>query len=168
MLCDQLTVNGEPCKKHAMDGSTRCAAHLGLVGAKSTLTADIADRIVALLSAGNYIGVAIRACGVPGSTYKDWISKGREGDPGYAEFAERVDRARAEGEARNVAQIARAAAENWQAAAWLLERQWPERWGRVSVRMRDPVPDDETAVVAPDADPFSEVDELAERRRHRA
>jgi hypothetical protein len=43
---------------------------------------------------------------------------------------------------------------NWQAAALLLERRWPERWAK-----REPGP-------APDpADAFAEVDELAARRR---
>ncbi len=31
---------------------------------------------------------------------------------------------------RDVAVIATAAKENWQAAAWRLERKFPERWGR--------------------------------------
>jgi hypothetical protein len=33
------------------------------------------------------------------------------------------------GEAALVLGVARAAATNWGAAAWLLERRWPERWG---------------------------------------
>jgi hypothetical protein len=33
------------------------------------------------------------------------------------------------GEAALVAGITRAASEHWAAAAWLLERRWPERWG---------------------------------------
>jgi hypothetical protein len=168
MLCDQLTVDGAPCKKHAMNGATSCAAHLGLVGPKSTLTPEVADRIVALLSAGNYVQVAIRACGVARRTYTDWLAKGREGDPEFEAFAERVDRARAEGEARNVAQIARAAGDSWQAAAWLLERMAPERWGRVSVRLRDVAPpESEVPIVTDEDDPFREVDELAERRHQR-
>jgi hypothetical protein len=36
----------------------------------------------------------------------------------------------AEAEMRDVALIAQAAKENWQAAAWRLERKYPARWGR--------------------------------------
>jgi hypothetical protein len=47
-----------------------------------------------------------------------------------------------------------------------LERQHPERWGRVSVRARDEAPPPAPAPASP-ADPFDEVDQLAERRRQR-
>lgn len=80
---------------------------------------------------------------------------------------ERVERARAEGEAHNVAIIAREArGGNWQAAAWMLERQWPERWARPSQREAyiDRLAD---VPVRPDDDPFSELDELAAARRRR-
>jgi len=60
-----------------------------------------------------------------------------------------------------VAQVASAAKTNWRAAAWLLERRFPERWGRA----RRPADDDEPTPPATEPDPFAEVDELAERRR---
>jgi hypothetical protein len=58
-------------------------------------------------------------------------------------------------EPRLVVYIAKAAQTNWRAAAWLLERRYPQRWAYGS-----------QPEVAPDpADPFVEVDELAARRR---
>jgi hypothetical protein len=59
--------------------------------------------------------------------------------------------------------VAKAASTNWRAAAWLLSRRWPERWGSV----RRPVEDDEPTPPASEPDPFREVDELAARRRRR-
>ena len=57
---------------------------------------------------------------------------------------------------RLVAHVARAARTNWRAAAWMLERRYPERW----LHGAEPEP------VLPDgSDPFAEVDELARRRR---
>ncbi|MGZ4254810.1 MAG: hypothetical protein ACXVS6_22675 [Solirubrobacteraceae bacterium] len=56
-----------------------------------------------------------------------------------------------------VARVAQAAQHNWRAAAWLLERRHPERWGRGA----------EPAPAFPGGDPFAEVDELAQRRRGR-
>jgi hypothetical protein len=171
VICDATRVDGERCQKHALTGATKCAFHnAGHVGAKSTLTPELADRLVALIKAGNYITVAVRACGISRALLYQWLARGEslaESDAAYAELRERVENAKAEGEARNVASIANAARDNWLAAAWLLERQYPDRWGRASVRMRDePVEQPIAAPIDPD-DPFREVDELADRRRAR-
>ena len=133
-LCSATTAKGEPCRKHAMQGAELCAFHLGRAGRKTALEPDVIDRLEQMLKAGNYIEIACRAVGVPTRTFADWMSRGRSAAPGdepYRELAERVEQALAEGEVRNVAQIAAAARDNWQAAAWLLERGNPERWGRV-------------------------------------
>src|SRR5262245_16412631 len=43
-------------------------------------------------------------------------------------------------EAALVSAIAAAGRRDWRAAAWVLERRWPERWGRVEVRSLDEAP----------------------------
>jgi hypothetical protein len=62
-------------------------------------------------------------------------------------------------EVRLVALVAQQARTTWRAAAWLLERQFPERWGPQRFDR------DEPPLVSGPGDPFAEVDELAERRR---
>jgi transposase-like protein len=161
-LCSQTTAKGKPCRNRAMDGSDRCSSHLGRSHRPQTLTPEMADQIAAMLRAGNYVEVAARAVGVHRNTLHEWLRRGREGDPAYAGLYERCEQARAEGEAAHVAQIARAGRESWQAVAWLLERQYPERWARPSQRAGD-----EPATADPADDPFAEVDELAEARRRR-
>ena len=68
--------------------------------------------------------------------------------------------AAATSEPRLLALVAREAPTNWRAAAWMLERRYPERWGLRPRRLEDaePAPRDPS-------DPFAEVDKLAERRR---
>ncbi len=43
-----------------------------------------------------------------------------------------IERSLAQAEVHAVLEIRKAGAKNWQAAAWYLERRWPERWGRTS------------------------------------
>ncbi len=58
-----------------------------------------------------------------------------------------------------IASIGRAAEGDRRAAAWLLERRWPQRWDR-SFRPSIPVP--------PPSAAFAGVDELCRRRRERS
>lgn len=123
------------------------------------------DRLATMLRAGNYVTVAARAVGVSPDRLAEWLERGASShadDRGFVELRERLDRARADAEVRHVALVAAAAAENWQAAAWLLERGFPERWARVSQREKA------TGEAPVETDPFAEVDELAEQRRRRA
>jgi transposase len=59
----------------------------------------------------------------------------------YLELYDAVSLAEATAEADCVMQIKKAALTSWFAAAWLLERKWPERWGR-----REVPPGDETGM----------------------
>lgn len=47
----------------------------------------------------------------------------------YREFRAAVQKAEAEAEERLLGIIEDAAPNTWQAAAWMLERKYPERWG---------------------------------------
>jgi hypothetical protein len=155
-----------------MRGSDRCSSHLGLGGRPTALTDEVADQLVTMLRAGNYLHVAVRAAGVPKRTFADWMQRGLSPlakHKQFRELRERIESARAAGQARHVALISKAATDDWRASAWLLEREYPHLWGAVSVRLRQPEEEPEVAeVVVPDEDdPFREVDELAEARRRR-
>jgi hypothetical protein len=171
-VCGQPTANGTPCKRRAMLGADRCSSHLGLAGRPTLLTPELGDRLVLMLSAGNYLHVALAAVSVGAQTFRDWMARGLSGklaDEPFRELRERVEQARAEGEVRLVTSIARAAQDDWRAALALLEREYPDRWGPVSVRTRDVEPPEQPVLTVPDADdPFAEVDELAARRRRSA
>jgi hypothetical protein len=98
----------------------------------SNLTPEVRETIIQAISAGNYLETAAAYAGVGTSTLHQWLKKGQDPNshPIYREFAEDVARARAAAEARMVAIVQRAALEEWQAAAWYLERSHHQRWGR--------------------------------------
>jgi hypothetical protein len=166
--CAADTANGEPCQAWAVHGESRCVAHLRRTGPKSRLEAEpeLAERLATVIRAGVHVGTAAEAVGISPRTFRLWMSKAHTGqarDRPYRELRERVQRAQAESELRLVAHVGRAASRSWQAAAWLLERQHPERWGKPSRRQDEP----RDEALAALSDPFAEVDELAEARRRR-
>lgn len=119
--------------------------------------------MLTMLRAGNYLSVAARAVGISVAVLSEWMERGVSSDPAdapFVELRERFDRARADGEMRAVALVSAAAADNWQAAAWLLERQYPDRWSRPALAAFRI--DEEPPTYSADA-----LDELAERRAER-
>lgn len=115
------------------------------MGRPSSLTPERTKRITELISGGNSLEVAAQASGITATTFFNWCARGRrererlEQNPRlkpkkseeiYVEFLEDVERARAEGEARLVLVVTKKAMNDWRAAAWMLERKAPERWGK--------------------------------------
>ena len=140
-------------------------------GRPTKLSPEAIAQLEALVRAGTTIDVAAAAVGVSRGTLYRWLKQGEKARAGSAarELRDRVERARAESESVLVARIGAAAAKgSWQAAAWLLERRWPERWMKPTER---PLGPDAPAAPAPDErdldqDPFADVVDLAKRRRH--
>jgi hypothetical protein len=136
-------------------------------GAAPLISEVIIAKLEASLREGNYVQTAVKASGISHGSFYNWMKRGLSSAPEdklYRELRERVERARAEGEQMLVGSIATRALTDWRAAAWLLERGYPEHWVRASVNARPNEDDDEPPT---QADPFAEVDELAERRTSR-
>ena len=98
---------------------------------------DLVETVVNFIKAGNYLNTACEAAGISHQTYYNWKARAEEGlasgrTDKYVEFFERIKKAEKEAEAFLVANIKNAAVKKnvWQAAAFLLERKYPERWGR--------------------------------------
>lgn len=69
--------------------------------------------------------------GISKDTFFRWLRKGARAKSGiYKDFHDAVEKALADAEVRDVMLIANAAATDWKAAAWRLERKFPDRWGR--------------------------------------
>jgi hypothetical protein len=101
------------------------------VPTQAKLTPEVQDQICAAIRAGNYMETAAVYAGIGNSTFKDWMRKGRAAPRGgYHDFVLAVEKALADSEVRDMALIGRAGETQWQAAAWRLERRYPDRFGR--------------------------------------
>jgi transposase len=89
---------------------------------------------------------ACAAAGISYSTYRDWIRRGeaemqrvdenpkasiRKDEAKYVDFVQSIREAEAVGMKQNLDRIADASKNGaWQASAWLLERRYPDEFGR--------------------------------------
>jgi predicted site-specific integrase-resolvase len=99
----------------------------------------ITQRLVDLVRAGNTLDTAATACGIHRTTLHRWLRHGKGQQRGrYHKLFEGVEKAQAEAEARDVAIIAKAATEDWRAAAWRLERRLPRKYApRVQLAVQE-------------------------------
>lgn len=126
------------------------------IGRPTVLTKDIVDRVSGLIMAGAYIETACAACGLAKKLYYEWLKLGEQRrqlaeqleteknskvindikekyrmiDPIYEQFSDAIQKAVVQAELRDLIRIDEAAVSNWHAAAWKLERKYPDRWGR--------------------------------------
>lgn len=96
------------------------------------LTNEIVEQLETRLRSGAPLDVACRAVGVDQKQLDDALRR----DTIRARVVrDRLEQARASAEVGNIALISRSARDgNWFAAAWLLERLYPERYARPSQR----------------------------------
>lgn len=113
-------------------------------GRPTSLTPEVADRIIQAVRAGSYISHAAEYAGIPRETIYRWLDRGRrelerltedpkaKPDPDeaiFVEFRHRVTRAEAEAVVEAVAAWKTASRSDWRAAKeWLARRHNPE-WG---------------------------------------
>jgi hypothetical protein len=104
---------------------------------RTSLDSATSERICGLLRLGNTIEVAARASGVCRDTIYEWLNRAKKGEEPFAGFADDFDQAIAEAQQRTLRLILDAAEHGnekvgpqWQAAAWIMERRWPNEWGR--------------------------------------
>jgi hypothetical protein len=97
--------------------------------------------------------VAAHRAGISESIYYVWVRTGErtriavengeevdDYDRACLSFLERVENAKAEGEAALVASIHAAVPQTWQAAAWLLERRRPDQYSRKMLKPDEGAP----------------------------
>jgi hypothetical protein len=83
------------------------------------------------IRAGTPIRQACASVGLHQATFYDWMKKGELAVSGqHKEFYEAVEKAKADAVIESVLVIRKAAKDNWQAAAWFLERCHPDEFAR--------------------------------------
>ena len=110
---------------------------------KTKLTPEIQEKIIGYIKAGNYIATACKAVGIYKSTYYRWVQRGTkalwleekgekvlESEEIYYNFCNSIKKAKAKAEMQSVSLIRIAGIDNWQAAAWWLERTNWKKWGK--------------------------------------
>lgn len=105
-------------------------------GRRPKLTDEIQRIIVETIQVGATFEAAAGRAGVGVQTIHEWRRRGKGEDkdrpstPRLAAFAAAVEKAMADAETGCVSTIRKASRTQWQAAAWLLERRHPDRYGR--------------------------------------
>ena len=104
-----------------------------MAGRPTKLTPEVQDLIVDGINAGLTFGLTCARAGVNPATFYRWLEKGETAKSGvYSEFCDTVSRAKADSAMRLVSQITLQAPTDWRAAAFLLERRFPDDYGKRS------------------------------------
>jgi len=95
------------------------------MGRPTKLDKDLIRDALAASQMGMSIDLLSAYIGVARSTVFEWIRRGSE-EPGsiYREFSDAVSRGRSQCAALNLHRIQQASAEDWRAAAWIMERRF--------------------------------------------
>jgi hypothetical protein len=97
-------------------------------GRPTKLTPERRAGFLAALEKGHPLKIAARSVGVPYDTVKDWLRRD-------ADLAAAVRTIEIKSVEANLEFIKDARPDEWQAAAWILERQWPELYARPEVQL---------------------------------
>ena len=95
------------------------------------LTPESQETIVDGINAGLTFRLTCARAGVNPATFYRWLEKGETAKSGrYREFCDTVSRAKADSALRLVSQITLQAPTDWRAAAFMLERRFPDDYGK--------------------------------------
>jgi transposase-like protein len=136
-VCGVKTADGTPCQNPANEnGHCWIEAHGGDVepGRDSKLTKERQEAIAGAIEQGASISEAARKNGIHRETFYRWMSKGEEQEEGpYADFHDRLTRARGQGEASYRTALMQIAIENNDTATLMamLKQRYPDEWGDV-------------------------------------
>jgi len=92
---------------------------------------QLTERLLTAIKLGSYIEHACYYAGINSSTFRMWRKKAEQGIEPYKSFWIEVTKAESEAIIRRLGRIEKAGQEgNWTADAWVLERKYPDKFGR--------------------------------------
>lgn len=95
------------------------------------LTKDVQKRIVQAIKLGSTYKLAAQYGGITYKTFNEWMKLGEDSEEGdFSEFCDAIKKAEGEAVTKWLRTIEHASADSWQAAAWKLERRYPQDYGR--------------------------------------
>ena len=103
------------------------------MGRKPKLTKELIKKAEELLAEGNPQMIVWQSLGISRGTWYKWLQEGERAKSGLKrDFFDAIKRAEAKSAILHLRNINRSAFEerNWTASAWLLERRFPELFGR--------------------------------------
>lgn len=136
-ICGHPTADDGECQNPATEGnSCWIESHGGHTqpGRDTKLTKERQEAIASAIEQGASITEAARKNGIHRETFGNWMKRGQEQDEGiFAEFFDRLTRARGQGEGSYRSALMQIAIENGDTATLMamLKQRYPESWGDV-------------------------------------
>lgn len=108
-----------------------------MAGRPSKLTPQVHNRIIEAIKQGATYDLASKYGGIAYNTFNEWMKRGAQEDEGpFRDFYDAVKLAEGQAAMHWLSLIQMAAhGGNWQAAAWKLERRYPNEYGRRLVQV---------------------------------
>lgn len=102
---------------------------------RTDLTSELIERVVELYKRGYTQLEIYTQLGIAERTWYSWLERGRAGREPYVQLYRGLEQARAERRVNLVKIIESHAQKHWVAAAWILEREYPERYAKPDARV---------------------------------
>ncbi|MCS7001168.1 MAG: helix-turn-helix domain-containing protein [Bacteroidota bacterium] len=91
---------------------------------------SFAQQIASAVQDGVPITSAVKLVGLTRRTHYDWLQRAEEGQEPYATYAAIIEQAQAKAIAAAISAIRARWNQDWKAAAWFLERCFPDQFAR--------------------------------------
>jgi hypothetical protein len=97
-------------------------------GRPTSCTPEVTAEVCKWLASGCYVETACNLAGIHKGTHYDWLKRAETGEQPFADYADAIQRAENQAEARAVALINKAGEEDPKALQWWLSHRHSDRW----------------------------------------